>query len=133
MPVLILAMISVVVFVFTLTLLGFAEFSEARKLRIMDAARSGAPFRVLSVCDAFEQDYAVLWETQVPALRHIANAGAKGLARHQLFVFYRRAATSFPELYDGSGFQQWLDFLQSAELIALRDDRISLLHRECSS
>ena len=130
MPVLILAIISVVLFVATLSLLGFAEFAETRKLRMMDAAAGGScPFRVLSVCDAFEPDYAVLWETQVPALRFIAAAGTKGVGRNQLYAFYRHAAACFPELYEGTGYQQWLDFLQEAELIklvALRENRIAI-------
>jgi hypothetical protein len=125
-PVLILAILSVVLFVVTLGLLGFAEISETRKLRTLDSATTGSPFRVLSVCDAFEPDYAVLWETQVPALRRIAAAGPKGVARNQLFALHHRSATCFPELYDGSGFQQWLDFLQEAELVTIRENRISI-------
>jgi len=125
-PVLILAILSVVLFVVTLSLLGFAEVAETRRLRALDTARTGCAFRVLSVCDAFEPDYAVLWETQVPVLRRIAAAGGKGVARNQMFVLYRRAANCYPELYDGSGFQQWLEFLQEAELVTVRENRIAI-------
>lgn len=124
MPVLILAIISVVLFIVTLVLLGFAEAAEARKMRALDSAAGGCPFRVLSVCDAFEPDYAVLWETQAPTLRYIAASGTKGVAKHHLFILYRRAASEFPELYEGSSYQQWLDFLEQAELIAIHENRI---------
>jgi hypothetical protein len=126
MPVLMLALLSVILFIVTLVLLGFAEASEARKLRMVDALADGSPFRVLSVCDAFEPDYAVLWETQAPALRLVATAGTKGVTRPQLFAFYKRAASRYPELYDGSSFRQWLQFLEGAELISVRDSRITI-------
>lgn len=125
MPVLILALLSVILFIVTLVLLGFAEASESRKMRTLDASREGSPFRVLSVCDAFEPEYAVLWETQAPALRFVAAAGAKGVTRPQLFAFYKRAACQYPELYEGSSFQQWLQFLESSELVSLRESRVS--------
>jgi hypothetical protein len=126
MPVLILALLSVVLFVVTLILLGFAEASEARKMRMVDASTEGSPFRVLSVCDAFEPEYAVLWETQAPALRFVAAAGAKGVTRPQLFALYKRTACQYPELYEGSSFQQWLEFLASSELVSVRDIRIGI-------
>ncbi len=126
MPVLILALISVVLFVVTLILLGFAEASEARKLRMADASAAGSPFRILSVCDAFEPEYAVLWETQAPALRFIATAGTKGVTRPNLFALYKRAACRYPELYEGSSFQQWLEFLECSELVSVRDGRIAI-------
>lgn len=124
MPVLVLAILSIVTFFVTLVLLGVAEWSEARQVRNADALAEGTPFRVLSVCDAFEQEYAVLWETQAPALRLIAQAGPKGVARQRLFILYRRAATQFPELYDGTSFRQWLGFLEHAELVSLRESRV---------
>jgi hypothetical protein len=126
MPVLVLALLSVILFIVTLVLLGFSDASEARKMRMVDASVEGSPFRVLSVCDAFEPEYAFLWETQAPALRFVAAAGAKGVTRPQLFAFYRRAACQYPELYEGSSFQQWLEFLEGAELVFARDGRIGI-------
>lgn len=126
MPVLILALLSVILFVVTLVLLGFAEASESRRMRMVDASSEGSPFRVLSVCDAFEPEYAVLWETQAPALRFVATAGAKGVTRPQLFAFYKRAACQYPELYEGSSFHQWLQFLEGSELVSVRESRIGI-------
>lgn len=126
MPVLILAVLALILFIVTLVLLGFAEAAESRKTRTEEDVADGCPFRVLSVCDAFEWEYAVLWETQAPALRFIAAAGKKGVTKTQLFVFYKRAAAKFPELYEGTSFQQWLGFLAEAELIQIIETRINI-------
>jgi hypothetical protein len=126
MPILILALLSVILFIVTLVLLGFAEASEARKMRMADVSLEGTPFRVLSVCDAFEPEYAVLWETQAPALQYVATAGAKGVTRPHLYAFYKRAACRYPELYEGSSFKQWLEFLEGSELIYDRGGRIGI-------
>ncbi len=125
MPVLILAVLSVVLFLVTLVLLAFAEAAEARKIKRVDVADPG-PFRVLSVCDAFEPEYAVLWATQTPALCLIAGAGTRGVSKQQLLSLYRRSSKQYPELYDGSGFQQWLEFLEDAELIDIRDNKVQI-------
>ncbi len=124
MPVLILALLSVVLFIVTLVLLGFAEAAENRKMRTLDILDDGNPFRVLSVCDAFEPEYAVVWETQAPALRLIALANKKGIPKQALLTQYRRTSRMFPELYEGTSFQQWLDFLQRSELVSVRAGRV---------
>lgn len=128
MPVLILAVLSVILFVVTLVLLGFAEIAEnkRKKKQAVGYTDEGGPFRILSVCDAFEEEYAVLWETQAPALSLIASAGIKGASRKQLLAAYQRAAEQFPELYEGSCFEQWLEFLQNCELITVQQDRIHI-------
>lgn len=124
MPVLILALLSVVLFIVTLVLLGFAEAAENRKMRMLDIMDDGSPFRVLSVCDAFEPEYAVLWETQAPALRLIAAAAKRGVPRQALLTQYRRTSRMFPELYEGTSFQQWLEFLQRSELVTVGEGRV---------
>ncbi len=126
MPVLILALASVVVFVGTLVLIAFANMAEEHQLRRLDLNVPGAPFRVLSVCDAFEPEYAVLWDTQVPALRLIAGEGNRGLPLTKLREIYRASARRYPELYDGCTFQQWLTFLEIAELITTTEHRAAI-------
>lgn len=124
MPVLILALAAVVVFLGTLFLMAFANAVEERQLATIRAEVPGAPFRALSVCDAFEAEYAALWETQVPALTLIASEGGSGVSIQGLYRFYRRSARKYPELYDGSSFQQWVMFLESAELIVVGEKRV---------
>ncbi len=123
MPVLILAALSVILFIVTLILLGFAEAAETRKMKRLDLG-AGGPFRVLSVGDAFEKEYAVLWETQIPALCLISAAGRRGVPEQRLLTMYRRTAKRYPELYDGTCFQQWLEFLEGAELVSAHEKRV---------
>jgi len=126
MPVLILALISLVVFLGTLVLMGIANAAEERQIKRIGLLVPGAPFRVLSICDAFETEYAILWETQVPALRLVASEGMKGLAIQKLQTFYDRSCHVYPELYDGSSFQQWLEFLEQAELVTATESRVAI-------
>lgn len=126
MPVLILALAAVVIFLGTLMLMAFANAVEERQLATIRSEVPGAPFRVLSVCDAFEAEYAALWETQVPALTLIASEGINGVPLQKLHSFYRRSTRTYPELYEGSSFQQWITFLQAAELIVVGDKRVSI-------
>lgn len=125
MPVLVLAILSIVLFVATLVMLGLAEAAETRRTRLLDSFADGGPFKVLSVCDAFEVEYAVLWETQAYALRLIASS-RNGVPRHQLVIVYRRMAKTYPELYEGTCFQQWLRFLESAELVEDNGTRVRI-------
>jgi hypothetical protein len=126
MPVLILALASVVVFVGTLVLIAFANMAEEQQLRRLDLNRPGAPFRVLSVCDAFEPECAILWDTQVPALCLIAAEGNRGLALTRLREVYHSNAHRYPELYEGCTFHQWLNFLELAELITTTEHRAAI-------
>lgn len=124
MPVLILALIAVMVFLGTMVLMAVAYAIEKRQLATIRAEVPGVPFRVLSVCDAFEAEYAALWETQVPALTLVASERAHGVSIQALHRFYHRSARRYPELYDGTSFQQWVMFLEAAELILVNDKRV---------
>lgn len=126
MPVLILALASLVVFVGTLALMAMANMAEERQIKKISLLIPTSPFRVISVCDAFEPEFAILWETQMPALKLIAAEGPKGVTIQRLYSFYRRSAAIYPELYDGSSFQQWLSFLETAELITVTEHRAAI-------
>lgn len=85
------------------------------------------PFAALLSIDlAFDSDYAILWDTQIPALELIRGAGRKGVTVRVLGASYRSNARRYPELYDGGSFQQWLTFLESAQLIACDGNRVML-------
>jgi hypothetical protein len=109
-----------------MALMAVANAVEERQLATIRAEVPGAPFRVLSVCDAFEAEYAALWETQVPALTLIASEDPSGVSIQALHRFYRRSARRYPELYDGSSFQQWVMFLETTELIVVGDKRVTI-------
>jgi hypothetical protein len=66
----------------------------------------------------------MLWDSQMQALGFIGKAGARGGLTHQLALIHRTAAARNPELYDGSGFEEWLRFLEDSNLITRRADRV---------
>lgn len=80
-------------------------------------AKAYEPFAVFSVIQAFDPDFAVIWDTQTPALQLVDEASIQGLPVHRLQPFYARSARMYPELYDGSSFGGWLDFLEREQLI----------------
>jgi hypothetical protein len=82
------------------------------------------PFMVLRVSDAFDPEFAMLWDTQIPALTFISQAGADGVSMQQLAPLHRLAAIRNPELFDGSGFEEWLRFLEGCELVSRKADRV---------
>jgi len=84
-------------------------------------------FSVLSMEQAFDPDHAIIWDTQVPALQLIASAGREGLSLEELRGFYARSACRYPELYDGSSFESWLEFLKETQLISVGLYRVLLM------
>ena len=74
-------------------------------------------FMAFSIAQAFDRDCAIIWSTQVPALRLIDNAGKKGVPVKQLYPFYMRGVRRYPELYEGSSFGSWLEFLERERLV----------------
>ncbi len=82
-----------------------------------DHPTASEPFAVFCIRQAFDSDCAVIWDTQVPALELIDRTGIRGLPVRQLRPVYARSARSYPELYDGSTFGSWLEFLESEQLI----------------
>jgi hypothetical protein len=97
-----------------------------RELEIIRMQPAGRPFSSISVAHAFEPSHAMLWDSQVPALEVIGSGGAKGIPLQRLFAAYSELAQTYPELYDGSNFERWLEFLQNARLIARNDYRVAL-------
>ncbi len=73
-------------------------------------------FTAFSVAQAFDRDCAIIWSTQVSALQLVDNAGKKGVPVKQLYPFYTRGVRRYPELYEGSSFGSWLEFLEREKL-----------------
>lgn len=84
------------------------------------------PFTIIRVADAFDPETSILWETQTPVLERISAAGRRGLAAEALRPFYAESAALYPELYEGTEFQAWLQFLEGVELIAWREERATV-------
>jgi len=84
------------------------------------------PFFALRMDQAFDPDHAIIWDTQLPALELMASAGGDGAPVKDLRGFYARSCGQYPELYDGSSFRGWLEFLKREQLVDVDGDRASL-------
>ena len=83
-------------------------------------------FTVLSVALAFDADHAIIWETQIPALELIASGGRDGLLVRELSFLYQQNARRYPELYEGSSFGKWLEFLNASGLVKVGIAKVTL-------
>jgi hypothetical protein len=127
MPVLFLTLAAVIFFVLVLVCLGVAQLAERKEERRLFLQIPGTSFTVISIAQAFEEDSAILWETQIPALRQIAIGGRKGVSVAKMRRFFAGTCRQYPELYEGVRFEQWIRFLEDAELIMLStDDRLAI-------
>jgi hypothetical protein len=127
MPVLFLTLAAVIFFVLVLVALGIAQLAERKEERRLFLQIPGKPFTVISIAQAFEEESAILWETQVPALQEIAIGGQRGVSVAKMRRFFAGSSKQYPELYEGVRFEQWIRFLEDAELVELAaDDRIAI-------
>jgi hypothetical protein len=125
MPLLFMVVAALLVFIAVMVLLAIAAVSENGQLQRIHFDPAAKPF-VLSLEDAFDPNHALLWSTQVPALQLIASGGSAGVSYNRLYAAYQKTAASFPELYDGSSFAQWLSCLERSNLITLTSYRVKI-------
>lgn len=78
----------------------------------------------LSVVQAFERAYILIWGSQIAALQFLNSAGAEGVSVEFLRPWYDQAAAREPVLYDGYAFESWLGFLQTNLLVGRRDGNV---------
>jgi hypothetical protein len=126
MPVLILAIASFLLFFVIVVLLCIASTLESRTLRRKRILTQAKPLALLSITEAFDPIYSVLWEAPIAALELINSAGTSGMPVARLRTLYDEAAARFPEIYDGCSFLQWLRFLEEAELISWHSYKLVL-------
>jgi hypothetical protein len=127
MPVLILAFAAVIFFVLVLVCLGVAQIAEHKEEHRIFLQIPDKPFNVICIAQAFEDESAILWETQIPALMQISIGGKRGVSVAKMRRFFAGTSKQYPELYDGVRFEQWVRFLEDAELIMLcPDDRVAI-------
>jgi len=116
MPVLILAIASFLAVTAILVPL-IAVTLESRAIRHKrDLALAQPP--LLSISEAFDPVYSVLWEAPIAALELIDSGGTSGIPAARLRPIYEQAAARFPEIYEGGGFVPWLQFLEETQLIS---------------
>ena len=122
----ILAVASFLAFVSIGLLLWLADTLEARKSQLGPRVHVRPRFVFLSIAEAFEPMFAVLWEAPITALELIRSAGEHGIPVSSLRPIFNKAAASFPEIYDGHGFEHWLQFLEDDQLIDWRGQEVTL-------
>lgn len=118
MPVLFLAAASFLFFLFVVVLLCIDNTLESRTLRRKRIPPQAKSLALLSITEAFDPIFSVLWEAPIAALELIDSAGPAGIPVARLRPIYEGAAARFPEIYDGCSFLQWLQFLEETQLIS---------------
>jgi hypothetical protein len=126
MPVLILAVASFLLFCVISVLLCVARTLESRAIGRERITTRAKPLALLSITEAFDPVYEVLWEAPIAALELIDSAGTPGMPVARLRPIYERAAARFPEIYDGCSFLQWLRFLEETHLISWHGYKVVL-------
>ena len=126
MPVLLLAAASFLFFLLVVVLLCIANTVESRTLRRKRIPPQAKSLALLSITEAFDPIYSVLWEAPIAALELIDSAGPTGIPAARLRPIYEGAAARFPEIYDGCSFLQWLQFLEETRLISWQAYKVVL-------
>ena len=126
MPMLILAIASFLVFVAIVVLLLIADVLESRAIRHKRNLTLANPLALLSIPEAFDPVYSILWEAPVAALKLMDSAGTSGIPAARLRPIYEEAAARFPEIYEGCGFVSWLQFLEETQLISWHGCNVAL-------
>jgi len=76
--------------------------------------------------DAFDPEYAILWETQVPALQLISDSAGGRVCENRLFFCWGEARHHYPEIFEDSTFEEWLTFLEDAQLIERQNGNVRI-------
>jgi hypothetical protein len=118
MLVLILAVVWFLLFLGIVVLQSLADALESREIRRKRTLFLQKQLALLSITQAYDSTYAVLWEAPISALELIESGGGSGIPVARLRPSFNKAAACFPEIYDGCSFAQWLRFLEEAQLIS---------------
>jgi hypothetical protein len=125
MWILFLAVASFCAFLSILLLLWLADAFEQRKSYPV-RKNNAPPFIVLSITEAFEPAFVILWEAPIHALEVIQAGGRSGVPASRLWPIFHDAAARCPEIYDGCGFEQWLQFLEGIRFLHWNGQQITL-------
>jgi hypothetical protein len=105
--------------------IGFSQVWKTQS----EPARIGLSLAHIFTGHGEDGDYDLLWRTQVPALEILWRAGSRGVSTARMKEFYREFSRTYPELYDGSEFSDWLDALQSAGVVVRGEDTIAITEK----
>lgn len=104
---------------------GRAE-EEFQPLPPAQTRRYVREFSLVSLSDAFEPELAAIWEPQIEVLRLIREGGVEGIHFELLRPVHRQLLERYPELYEGSDLESWLEAMESAELITWSESVVKL-------
>ena len=90
------------------------------------SASLGGPGIHLSVEQAFDPVYAMLWDAPIAALQLVDSAGASGVPPRRVRPVFSEAAGRFPEIYEGCAFAQWIRLFQDMELVDCCGERMTI-------
>jgi hypothetical protein len=90
------------------------------------SAHQEGPGILLSVEQAFDPLYAMLWDAPIAVLQVLDSAEASGVPPHRLRPIFSGTAGHFPEIYEGCTFPQWVRLLQDMELVDCRGGRMTI-------
>jgi hypothetical protein len=94
MPVLLLAIASFLLFFVIVVLLCIASTLESRTLRRKRILTQAKPLALLSITEAFDPIYSVLWEAPIAALELINSASTPARNRSQARLKYTGKSAS---------------------------------------
>jgi hypothetical protein len=76
-----------------------------------------------------DPDSQVLWQTQIPVLASLRSGGSQGISLLEAKAWYERLCHRYPELYDGSTFADWLDWLERMEVVQCEQGKIMITEK----
>jgi hypothetical protein len=126
MLLLILAIASFSFFSLIVGWLCVASTRGSREIHRQTITALATPLSPLSITDAFDPIYAILWEAPIAALELVDSGEASGMPAARLRPIFVKAAAHFPEIYEGCSFVQWLEFLEHLQLISWNGHRLVL-------
>src|SRR5438067_10686652 len=129
MPVLIIVLSAYLFFFAVIALIAIAEYADRRERRRQAAARATlCPVSLAGMMCAQAADplFVAFWKAQVPVLRAISDAGHGGARAAALRCCFAGVCGRFPEIYEGHGLQDWLQFLEQEELLFCQGDKVKL-------
>ncbi len=103
------------VFLAIVALLSIASVLESGERRRRSAASRGL-FPVLALTDPLDPSHVIVWQTQLAVLEEMSAAGPMGLAVKRLRPLFSQLARRYPELYEGTTFDEWIGFLEQERL-----------------
>lgn len=119
-----IAALAMMAFFLLLLMLSVAVACEERERRCL-----GSPAERM-FCgmsrNALDENARLVWATQVPVLEYLATHYSSGLLPESLRPYYKAMARSYPALYEGHRFEEWLEFLENSQVVCYRQGRLQL-------